>query len=62
VERPPLTRTADIEVFSPEEVWELVRAASSEQDAAIFLTAASPASEPASCWRCVGATSTSWAR
>jgi integrase len=27
-------------VFSPEEVWALVRAAESEQDAAIFLTAA----------------------
>jgi integrase len=30
----------DIEVFSPEEVWALVRAAASEQDSAIFLTAA----------------------
>jgi integrase len=30
----------DIQVFSPEEVWALVRAASSEQDRAIFLTAA----------------------
>src|SRR5207302_6883844 len=40
VEKPPLARSGDIEVFSPEEVWALVRAASSEQDAAIFLTAA----------------------
>jgi integrase len=40
VERPSLKRSGDIEVFSPEEVWALVRAASSEQDAAIFLTAA----------------------
>ena len=40
VEKPPLSRTGDIEVFSPEEVWALVRAAGSEQDAAIFLTAA----------------------
>jgi len=40
VEKPPLSRTGDIEVFSPEEVWALVRAATSEQDAAIFLTAA----------------------
>ncbi len=40
VEKPPLSRTGDIEVFSPEEVWALVRAAASEQDAAIFLTAA----------------------
>jgi integrase len=40
VEKPPLRSTGDIEVFSPEEVWALVRAAASEQDAAIFLTAA----------------------
>jgi integrase len=40
VEKPPLTRSGDIEVFSPEEVWALVRAADSEQDGAIFLTAA----------------------
>ena len=40
VERPSQSRSGDIEVFSPEEVWELVRAASSEQDGAIFLTAA----------------------
>jgi integrase len=32
--------SGDIQVFSPEEVWALVRAAESEQDAAIFLTAA----------------------
>jgi integrase len=40
VEKPPLTRSGDIVVFSPEEVWALVRAADSEQDGAIFLTAA----------------------
>jgi integrase len=40
VEKPPLHSTGDIEVFSPEEVSALVRAAASEQDAAIFLTAA----------------------
>ena len=40
VEKPPLQRSGDLEVFSPEEVWALVRAAGSEQDAAIFLTAA----------------------
>jgi integrase len=40
VEKPPLGSSGDIEVFSPEEVWALVRAAASEQDAAIFLTAA----------------------
>jgi integrase len=40
VEKPPLAANSDIEVFSPEEVWALVRAADSEQDAALFLTAA----------------------
>jgi integrase len=40
VEKPSLGRSGDIEVFSPEEVMALVRAAGSEQDAAIFLTAA----------------------
>lgn len=40
VEKPSLRRSGEIEVFSPEEVWALVRAAGSEQDAAMFLTAA----------------------
>ncbi len=40
VEKPPMARTGDLEVFSPEEIWALVRAAGSGQDAAIFLTAA----------------------
>ncbi len=40
VERFPQRRSGDIEVFSPEEVMALVRAAASEQDAAIYLTAA----------------------
>lgn len=40
VEKPPATRGGDLQVFSPEEVWALVRAAASETDAAIFLTAA----------------------
>jgi integrase len=40
VERYPTRLSGDIEVFSPEEVWALVRAAESEQDAALFLTAA----------------------
>jgi len=40
VERPTSRPSGDISVFSPEEVWTLVRAAESEQDAAIFLTAA----------------------
>src|SRR5437764_3305961 len=40
VEKFPQQRNGDIEVYSPEEVWGLVRAAASEQDAAIYLTAA----------------------
>ena len=41
VERPRHRRkVTGIEVFSPEEVMALVRAAESEQDAAIYLTAA----------------------
>jgi integrase len=41
VEKPPApTASGDIEVFSPEEVMALVEAAPSEQDAAIYLTAA----------------------
>ena len=40
VERFPQRRSGDIEVFSPEEVMALVRAADSEQDAVIYLTAA----------------------
>ena len=40
VEKPAQVRSGDIEVLSPEEVWAVVRAAASERDAAIFLTAA----------------------
>lgn len=40
VEHHPVRISGDIDVFSPEEVWALVRAATSEQDGAIFLTAA----------------------
>ncbi|HEX4435649.1 MAG TPA: site-specific integrase [Solirubrobacteraceae bacterium] len=40
VEKPIQRRRTEIEVFSPEEVMALVRAADSEQDAAIYLTAA----------------------
>ena len=40
VEKPRLAAPSAIDVFSPEEVLALVRAAGSEQDAAIFLTAA----------------------
>jgi integrase len=39
IEKHPQKPSGDIEVFSPEEVWALVRAAASEQDAAIYLTA-----------------------
>jgi integrase len=40
VEKPRFRANTAIEVFAPEEVWALVRAAESEQDAAIYLTAA----------------------
>jgi integrase len=40
VEKPGNRQSGDIDVFSPEEVRALVRAAASEQDAAIYLTAA----------------------
>jgi integrase len=40
VEKQRTRSTGDLEVFSPEEVMALVRAAPSEQDGAIFLTAA----------------------
>ena len=40
VEKPIQARSISIEVFSPEEVMALVREADSEQDAAIYLTAA----------------------
>jgi integrase len=40
IEKFPQRQSGEIEVFSPEEIWALVRAAESEQDAAIFLTAA----------------------
>jgi integrase len=40
VERPRYRVSDDLDAFSPEEVWALVRAASSEKDGALFLTAA----------------------
>jgi integrase len=40
VDRFRVRSSGDIQVFSPEEIWALVRAAGSEADAAIFLTAA----------------------
>jgi len=39
VEKHPMRPSGDIQVFSPEEVWALVRAAESEQDRAIYMTA-----------------------
>jgi hypothetical protein len=36
VEKVPQRRSGDIDVFSPEEIWALVRAADSQQDGAIF--------------------------
>jgi integrase len=40
VEKFQQTSSGDIEVFAPEEIWALVRVAETEQDAAVFLTAA----------------------
>jgi site-specific recombinase XerD len=40
VERPRTRGSDDIDAYSPEEVWALVRAAGSDQDAALFLAAA----------------------
>jgi len=40
VERPRYRVSDDLDAYSPEEVWALLRAAGSEQDAALFLTAA----------------------
>lgn len=40
VEKHPMRPSGDIQVFSPEEIWALVRAAACEQDGAVFLTAA----------------------
>ncbi len=40
IERHPVRIAGDIEVFSPEEVLALVRAAASDQDGAVYLTAA----------------------
>jgi integrase len=40
VEKHPMRPSGDIQVFAPEEVWALVRAAGSPPDGALFLTAA----------------------
>ena len=47
--------SGEIEVFSPEEVWALVRAAASVQDGAIFLTAESSV-RTSTAQRCAGVT------
>lgn len=63
VDRYRVRRSGDIEVFSPEEVWSLVRAAASETDGAIFLTAAfTGVRRGASCSGSAGAISTSTLR
>ena len=63
VEKPRCARSGDIEVFSPEEVWALVRAAAREQDARDLPDRRVHRPAPAaSCSRCAGATSTSPAR
>ena len=62
IDKPQPRPTGDIEVFSPEEVRALVRAAGSEQDAAIYLTAAFTGLRRGEPWRSAGATSTSAAR
>jgi integrase len=58
VDRYRVRASGDIEVFSPEEIWALVRAATSEADSAIFLTAAFTGLREASCWDSDGETST----
>ncbi len=40
VEKPPLSASGDIQVFSPQEIHSLVRAAENAQDGTIYLTAA----------------------
>jgi integrase len=62
VEKFPQKRSGEIDVFSPEEVWALVRAARSSQDAAIFLTAAFTGLRMGELSRSAGAMSTSRAR
>ncbi len=62
VEKPPLVRSGDIQVFSPEEVLALIRAASSPQDGLCTSQRPLPGCASASSWRSGGATSTSPAR
>jgi hypothetical protein len=46
VEKHPMRPSGDTPVFSPEEVWELVRATASEQDGALFLRPPRAMSQP----------------
>jgi integrase len=62
VEKHPLRSSGDIQVFSPEEIWALVRAASSELDARSSSLLRSHGCAWPSCWPCGGVTSTSPAR
>jgi integrase len=63
VEKHPMRPSGDIQVFSPEEVWALVRAAACEQDRAIYLTAAFTGLRMGELLAlCAGVTSTSRAR
>ncbi len=57
VERPRYRVSDDLDAFSPEEVWALVRAAGAHQDAALFLTASFTGLRMGSCWRSNGVTS-----
>jgi integrase len=59
VERHPVRSTGDIEVFSPEEAWALVRGRRRAGRRDLPDGLRSPACGVASCWRCAGATSTS---
>ena len=54
--------SGEIQVFSPEEVWALVRAGESEQDPAIYLTAAFTGLRMGELLALPGGTSTSPAR
>lgn len=62
VDRYRVNRSGDIEVFSPHEIWSLVRAAASEVDGVISSPQRSPGCAAARCLGFAGATSTLRAR